>query len=90
MLQTLHGRCHLVTVVSSSLAAAVSMVDASVLVSDKIYTNLSGLGAPYRFAKPECPSCRFLFATLDLWLLQGMVWVYWGKGSVEEHTISTV
>lgn len=74
-----------------SLLLSVSMVDAPVLVSDKQYTDRSGLGALARFAafaKPERPSHRFFFATLDLRLPTGMVWVYWGNGSVEDCTKS--
>jgi hypothetical protein len=72
------------------LLLSVSIVDASVLVSDKEYTDLSGLGALARFTKPEQPSSRFFLASLDLRLLTGMVLGKWGDRGVEEHTIVLV
>jgi hypothetical protein len=59
-----------------SLLLSVSMVNALVLVSNKQYTNQSGLGVLAcfaTFAKPECPLHHFFFATLDLQLPTGMV-----------------
>src|SRR6266699_3728103 len=70
------------------LLLSVSIVDASVLVSDKLYTDLSGLGALAHFAKLKCPLHRFFFVTLAFWLLTGIVCVYWGNGSMKGHTNS--
>ena len=70
---------------SPPLLLPVPMVDASVLLSNKQYTELLVLGALACFAKPECPWCRFFFAFLDLQFRIGMVWVYRGNGRVEGH-----
>jgi len=58
-----------------SLLLSVPMVDASALLSDKQYTDLSGLGARACIEKPVTPVCpwRRFFAFLDLQLLTGMV-----------------
>ena len=66
------------------LLLSVSTFEASVSLSDKQYTDPSGLGALARFAKLDCPWGRFFFALLDLWLRTGMVWVYQG-GRAEGH-----
>jgi hypothetical protein len=74
---------------SLPLLLSVAMVDVSLLLFDRQYTELSGLGALARVANPVCPWHRFSFASLDLRLLAGMVcWSIWGMESctVYEHT----
>jgi hypothetical protein len=56
-----------------SLLLSVPIVDVSVLLSDKQYTDPSVLGALAGFTKPVCPCFRLFLAFLDLRFRAGML-----------------
>jgi hypothetical protein len=68
------------------LLLSVPMIEALELLSDKEYTDPSGLGVLACFEKPACPWRRLFLAALDLQFLTGMVQMYRGSVSIEGHT----